>query len=196
MPRKAGDLPPLPRLIFLDTNVVQNLLTFGEHIYSNKVTPVQQGKLGKLSRRAANDVEALTDIMQWGRRYGWPLAVSERTLDELAHTPDESKRRRLLSWGLRIMDYFQRNTINEFSGRDLHQENVERRYIGARLGFLPQVSDRMLILDAIMCQSDVFLTMDYRSIWCFRREISKFGLSVMSPVELRRKIGPWAELLQ
>ena len=73
---QATGLPNLPKLIFLDTNVVQNLHSFGEFIYDRVHTPELEKKLSALGPRVTADIYALADFMALGIRAGWPLAVS------------------------------------------------------------------------------------------------------------------------
>lgn len=123
--------PPRPKLIFLDTNVVQNLLTFGEYIYDNYLSPANEQKLLRLDKLTVEDVEALAYVMQLGRRHGWPLALSERTLAELSRTVNEEKRAKLTGWGLRIMEYFQETSALEPSRRE-HPPGKRRKALHRR----------------------------------------------------------------
>lgn len=195
-----GGLPPLPRLIFLDTNVVQHLLTFGEFVYDHYLSPEAEAKLEALGARITEDVEALAAFMELGRRNGWPLAVSQRTLDELDATPNPMRRHDLLVWGWELAQYFQ---INAHGHEEDEQERESGRWLYAQqlylrgaLDFLPDEGDRLLLLDAIAFGCDVFLTVDYRSIWRFRDHIRRFGISVMRPAELLEYVEPWAGLLR
>lgn len=193
-------LPPLSRLIFFDTNVVQNLWSFGEFVYDNYLSPEAAAKLQNLGQQVAEDVEALATLMQLGRRGGWPIAVSQRTLDELDRISDSNKRHHVAAWGWEIADYFAENLRSGMgfnsSEKGIYQRYAVELYENNRLGFLPHVNDRLLLLDAIALGCDVFLTMDYRSIWKFQTQIAELGISVMRPVELLRHIEPWADLLR
>ena len=48
---QATGLPDLPKLIFLDTNIVQNLHSFGEFIFDRVSTPDLEKKLSTLGPR-------------------------------------------------------------------------------------------------------------------------------------------------
>ena len=93
-----------PRLIFLDTNVVQNLASFGEFIDDKYLSPESRHKLNRLGPRVADDIHALAELMDVGRRRGLPMIISSRTRDELASTPNSAKRARLEFYGA---DWFQ-----------------------------------------------------------------------------------------
>ena len=56
-------LPSFPKLIFLDTNIVQNLHTFGEFIYDRVHTPELAKRLSTLGPRVTDDIYALADFM-------------------------------------------------------------------------------------------------------------------------------------
>ena len=71
-------LPDLPKLIFLDTNIVQNLHSFGEFIFDRVSTPDLEKKLSTLGPRVTADIYALADFMALGVRAGWPLVLQRR----------------------------------------------------------------------------------------------------------------------
>ena len=60
---QATGLPDLPKLIFLDTNIVQNLHSFGEFIFDRVSTPDLEKKLSTLRPRVTADIYALADFM-------------------------------------------------------------------------------------------------------------------------------------
>lgn len=193
-------LPLLPRLIFFDTNVVQNLWSFGEFIYDNYLAPEAAAKLQTLGQRTTEDVEALVVLMQLGRRGGWPIAISQRTLDELDRIPDPDKHHHVIAWGWEIADYFEENLRSgkgdDSSEKHTHWRHAAELYESKGLEFLPHEKDRLLLLDAIALGCDVFLTMDYHSIWKFRTQIAELGILVTRPTELLRYIEPWVDLLR
>ena len=75
---QATGLPDLPKLIFLDTNIVQNLHSFGEFIYDRVSTPDLEKKLSTLGPRVTADIYALADFM--ALQAGWD---SVRPLDHV-----------------------------------------------------------------------------------------------------------------
>jgi hypothetical protein len=78
MKENNPSLPSFPRLIFLDTNIVQNLMSFGEYFYDGYLSPKAEMKIRGLGKKGTEDVDALAQIMDLGRRAGWPL-VAENT---------------------------------------------------------------------------------------------------------------------
>ena len=195
-------LPKFPRLIFFDTNIVQNLQSFGEFIYNNALTPSMESKILGLGERSVEDIHALAEFMALGQRYGWPIAISPRTLDELEATRSPEKRTALTIWGKKLSYYFtshceesQDVTEGSSSVEHTHITFHQRQYFSNLLKRLPDESDRHLIIDALEYGCDIFLTMDYKTVWRQRDEVTRFRLRVMRPVELLEHVRPWAGLL-
>ena len=67
---QATGLPDLPQLIFLDTNIVQNLRSFGEFIFDRVSTPDLEKKLSPLGPRVTADIYALADFMVLNQSQG------------------------------------------------------------------------------------------------------------------------------
>ena len=203
-PEKADDrglgLPKLPRLVFLDTNVVQNLRSFGEYVYDDSPTPSMESRLSASGDRFSVDIRALADLMALGHRAGWPIAVSSRTLAELQATPQPEKRYALTNWGMELAYYFSaqfndsRDAIEGASYSGI--SHTQRRLLSELLSYMPQEADRQLIVDALEYGCDIFLTMDYKTVWQYRNEVSRLGIRVMRPAEFLEHIRPWVGLLR
>ena len=195
-------LPKFPKLIFLDTNIVQNLHSFGELVYDNHFSPEIESKLTGKGSRFADDIRALADFMALGIRVGWPVAVSSGTLKELDATPQGTKRYALTTWGNELATYVASNFDHTHSGEEgpgyseiSHFTFIQRRRLSDFLKVMPQEEDRQLIIDAVECGCDIFLTMDYKTIWQHRNTIRRLGLEVMRPTELLDYVRPWAGLI-
>ncbi|WP_420610482.1 hypothetical protein [Candidatus Poriferisodalis sp.] len=195
--------PDFPRLIFLDTNVVQNLATFGEFIYDNDLSPESEEKLSRLGPRTADDVHALAELMDLGRRGGLPIVISPRTRDELAATPNPVKRVRLDLWGADL-DRYSSGLLEACADEPESRRPVDTDVLTARqrcfmaelLAAMPDEGDRQLMIDALLLRCDVFLTMDYKSIWRVRDDVERFGIRILRPVELVAEIRPRAGLMR
>ena len=199
---QATGLPDLPKLIFLDTNIVQNLHSFGEFIFDRVSTPDLEKKLSTLSPRITADIYALADFMALGVRAGWPLAVSPGTQREFRAIQDPNKRDALTAWEQRLADYFAGNfdqSQGEIEGSSssemTHFTSIQRSRMAALLKAFPDKQDQQLFIDAVERGCDVFLTMDYKTIWQHRDKVKQFRLHVMRPVELLEYVRPWAGLL-
>ena len=199
---QATGLPDLPKLIFLDTNIVQNLHSFGEFIFDRVSTPDLEKKLSTLGPRVTADIYALADFMALGVRSGWPLAVSPGTQREFRAIQDPNKRDALIAWEQRLADYFAENfdqSRGETEGSSYsemtHFTSLQRSRMADLLKAFPDRQDQQLFIDAVEQGCDVFLTMDYKTIWQHRDKVKQFGLHVMRPVELLEYVRPWAGLL-
>ena len=199
---QATGLPDLPKLIFLDTNIVQNLHSFGEFIFDRVSTPDLEKKLSTLGPRITADIYALADFMALGVRAGWPLAVSPGTQGEFRAIQDPNKRDALTAWEQRLADYFAENfdqSQGETEGSSYSETtrftSLQRSRMADLLKAFPDKQDQQLFIDAVERGCDVFLTMDYKTIWQHRDKVKQFRLHVMRPVELLEYVRPWAGLL-
>ena len=200
---QQDELPKFPKLIFLDTNIVQNLHSFGDFIYDRRFSPEVESRIEGKGPWFAYDIRALSDFMALGIRAGWPVAVSSRTLQELDATPQRAKRYALTTLGKELATYF----ASYLDHRDIEEEGaayseishftfIQRCRLSDLLKEMPQEEDRQLVIDAIECGCDIFLTMDYKTIWRHRDTIKRLGLKVMRPTELLEYVQPWAALIR
>ena len=199
---QATGLPDLPQLILLDTNIVQNLRSFGEFIFDRVSTPDLEKKLSPLGPRVTADIYALADFMVLGVRAGWPLAVSPGTQREFRAMQDPNKRDALTAWEQRLADYFaetfdqsQGETEGSSYSETTRFTSLQRSRMADLLKAFPDKQDQQLLIDAVERGCDVFLTMDYKTIWQHRDKVKQFRLHVMTPVELLEYVRPWASLL-
>ncbi|MXY12175.1 MAG: hypothetical protein F4Z00_13645 [Acidimicrobiaceae bacterium] len=194
--------PELSKLIFFDTNVVQNLHSCGEFIYDSFLDPVMDAQMSARGSRFRDDMFALADFMALGRRNGWPIAVSPGILEELGAIRQPGKRLALTVWANELAHYCaqlreSRDAAEASCYGEVERFTVAQRcWLSDRLAILPQESDRQLVIDALEHGCDVFLTMDYKTIWRYRDELDRFGLRVMRPVELLEHVDPQAGLLR
>ena len=171
-----------PGPIFLDTNVVQALATFGSYIYDRSLTDELRRKMVSHGSRYTADIEALAKLIPVLQRMSWPLVVSPVTL--LEHR--EYLR---LDWDIALFDYFvssataaQLRLLNAGTTPDQVPLPLEGQ-VPTELDFLPDANDRALIDDALSFDCKWFLTLDYRSIWRFRDRLAHFGIKVVTPSE-------------
>ena len=68
-----------------------------------------------------------------------------------------------------------------------HFTFIQRNQLYEYLNVLPDENDRVLVVDALELGCNVFLTMDYRTIWTHREAVRKLGIHVMRPVEVFRE---------
>lgn len=171
----------IPRKVFLDTNVVNLLVKFGEHVFEQVSLP------DGLDATRAHDAEALMHVFQVGQWDGWNILTSRKTLDEIAQTPDSHIRDDLLSYAVELVDLPGEETAHAASfGRRL----VDTPFVSA----LPDLADRELVGNAIGLGCDTFCTCDRRTIIRKREHLSRLPLRIMTPVEWWAHIKPWAGL--
>ena len=187
---KTSDGTPLS---FLDTNVVQNLHTFGEFVFDGYLSPGHKARLsGKCSCVKARpcvrqDVYALRELANLGRNGAWPLAVSASVAIELDNEPDSNKRSGRLGWYSELAEYF--NAHCSEGTQLIRFTDLQRKWAYEYLAVLPDEEDRILIVDALELGCDVFLTMDYRTVLAYREMVGKLGISVMRPREYLAEMG-------
>ena len=115
---------------------------------------------------------------------------------------DPNKRGALTAWDQRLAAYFAENfdqSQGETEGTSYsemtHFTFLQRSSMAALLQAFPDKQDQQLFIDAVERGCDIFLTMDYKTIWQHRDKVKQFGLRVMRPVELLEYVRPWAGLL-
>ena len=183
-------------LTFLDTNVVQSLHTFGEFIYDGNLSQQDEIKLSRLCSCPnprpcmRDDIYALHHLATMGRRSGWPLAVSWTNMVELGAIRHPERRRAKVAWWGELAEYFEDNYKewpSHSSGSSYseitHFTSTQRNRLYENLNVLPDETDRVLIVDALEFGCNVFLTMDYKTIWAHREVVRRLGIYVMRPVE-------------
>ncbi len=109
----------------------------------------------------------------------------------------------LVGWGRELAYYFTSNieeTQDEPVGSSYSEianfTYTQRSDLYNVLKKLPDGGDRQLIIDALEYGCDVFLTMDYRTVWRHHEEVARLGLQVMRPIEFMDYVRPWSGLLR
>lgn len=181
---------------FLDSNVAQVMTTFGEYIYDGYLAPAEASRLTRLGPAFCDDVLALRDLAQLGTWYGWPIVVSRAVEFEHARAP-EHKAVRLLSWDDELINCYLTDSpdaadtyafagATPTDGSEFHFHPVAPWDLPMLRPF-PHDDDRRLLFDAISLGCDVFLTMDYRSIWRPAADCPHdLPIRILRPIELSR----------
>ncbi|KPF96974.1 hypothetical protein IP86_14645 [Rhodopseudomonas sp. AAP120] len=76
----------IPKRVFLDTNVINVLVKYCEAIFDHAPIPRE------IDATLAEDIEALVHVFYVGARADWDIVGSQKTLDELSCTKDNSLR--------------------------------------------------------------------------------------------------------
>ena len=189
-------LEELSRRVFLDTNIVQYLDSFGEYFYDGYLSPWAERKIAQRGNRFSEDIEALAAWVQLSQRYGWPIAVSRGTLKEVRANRNPRKRSRLTNWARELNGYSSQFAANYDGTADEDGSYAGFPISPRTFSFLPDDGDAVLMCEAIELGCSDFLTMDNKTILRFRDRIRNAGLEVLSPVEFMERLKPWVGLLR
>ncbi len=180
----------IPRRVFLDTNIVNLTLDYGEQIHEGIDIP------SSVSTRLQNDIEALRAIFDTGSRAFWQLAISPITYREVTKTEDPKRTYALQKWFFEIWNYWQQflhsaHDLPSFS--EAEEERLSLLSSGV-LEVLPDMADRVLLTDAIVYRCNAFCTRDWSTILRHRRDLEELPLKILTPTEWWNLIKPWAAI--
>jgi hypothetical protein len=183
-------LKDIPGRAFLDTSVINFWLDHGEEI-SEGISPSS-----RLPEVDQEDIESLHCLYMTGQRASWQLAISPHTYQEVMNTTEPNRRHYLETWFFEIWSYWQEiirenNDLPSF----IEAEAIKVRVLSSGvLNVLPDVADRILILDALVYKCDVFCTRDRRTIIRHRDQLSSIGIPIFSPTEWWHQIEPYSSI--
>ncbi len=180
----------VPGRVFLDTSVVNFWMDHGQEISEGT------SSISGLPEVDVADINALHCIHITGKRAGWQLAVSPHTYQEVVRTSNVNRREYLERWFLEIWDYWQ-GIIRDNSDLPTFTEAEATRVrilSSGVLDTLPDLADRILVVDAIVYRCDVFCTRDRRTIIKHRDDLSSVGIPILTPSEWWEMIKPYAAL--
>lgn len=178
-----SDFKYLPRRIFLDSNVLQNLQVYGEFVFDNV-------EVSKDDKNAEN-IAALRNIFFVNQRAIFEFALSNNSIKEVLKKNDKS----YLQWAFDVLDHWN-CCINEYenaeafsgNGKGLLQKLNEKQF-----GYLSK-KDKRLLFDSIILECDAFLTMDLK-LWKNKKHMEhKLGIKILQPFEHWNLLKPFARL--
>lgn len=180
----------IPGRIFLDTNLVNFILDYGEQIHDGMPLPYVANE------RVAKDVDALYNLFLTGQRASWQLAVSSITYQEVTNTSDATRRYYLENWFFEIWGYWQELiTSQDDMPSSSDAERLRREILTSGiLNSLPDMEDRLLIGDALAYGCDCFCTRDWRTILKHRDTLLSMPIKIVTPTEWWSLIRPYAGL--
>lgn len=177
----------IPRRVFLDTNIINVLVKWGEQVFEYAELPED------IDATLRKDIEALMLVFHVGSRAHWDVVVSGKTLSELSDTRDGALRQALIEYGKMLVDYqsHQGHGANEQAfAADFGRRLKDSSFVSA----LPDHADRELVGHAIAFGCDAFCTCDRRSIHRKRDGLRHLPLRILAPEEWWANIKPWAAL--
>ena len=180
----------IPGRVFLDTNVVNLILDYGEQIHEDIEVP------DPCSMQVQRDIEALASIFLTGQRATWQLAISPHTYREVSATTNPSRAYELERWFFEIWHYWREFLYSDTALPSFSQAEETRLQLLASgtLDVLTDVSDRVLVCDAVVYKCDAFCTRDWRTILRFRDKLQDLPLKIITPAEWWAEIRPWAAI--
>jgi hypothetical protein len=171
----------LPRRIYLDTSILQNLYDFGGEIFEGE--PFEP--VGRAARVAGLDdeIRALRMIFLVNERAMFEFVVTQASLREV-EARDE---RRFTRWVYDVLDTW----LIQSEGEDLPTPGMT--FHDRRFGMI-SVKDRRLLQEALDWQCDAFMTMERRLPTAAEFVDRETGLRIMRPTTYWSLLDPWANL--
>lgn len=188
--KKCRELEEIPGRVFLDTNVLNFILHYGEQIHDGAEPPTDT------SDRVRDDIDALYNIFLTGRRASWQLAISPYTYSELIRTRAFAHRRQLTLW-FEDLSASWISIIHENDDLPSFIEGEDTRVhllSSPAFNCLPDISDRALICDAIVYRCELFCTRDWSTILKHRSKLKELPIEIVTPAEWWAKIRPHSAL--
>ncbi len=176
----------LPRRIFLDSSVLQNLLSYGAFIWEGEALPESAKVLEDRSGFAK--LEALRAIMFVNQRANFEFALSERSLDEVRASGDA----RYLQWAYDVLDHWHA-CVGESGGLPRIDYSLADKLDGRSFGYLSE-KDGLLIRDALLLGCEAFLTFENKLASRGEHLEREVGLKVVTLVQHWEILRPWARL--
>ena len=140
------------------------------------------------------DVDTLYNIFVTGQRAMWQLAISPHTYQEIARTQHAVRRHELDQWFNELWQYW-RDVIEQNNDLPTFRDAENLRVHPLRSGLadvLPDLSDRVLMCDAIVYRCELFCTRDWTTILKHRARLVGIPISIVTPAEWWEKIQPYA----
>jgi hypothetical protein len=183
-------LENIPGRVFLDTSVVNFWMDHGQEISEGSAPAAC------LPGPDLADIEALHGIHMTGQRALWQLAISPHTYQEVLNTRDPIRRYYLENWFFEIWNYWQEIIrSNDDLPTFVEAEATRIRILSSGvLDVLPDIEDRILIIDAIVYNCDLFCTRDRRTIIKHRDALSSLGIPILTPSEWWQRVQPYASI--
>jgi hypothetical protein len=188
---ELAQIKKVPRRVFLDTNVVNVVLDYGEAIHECMEIP--EG----LDSRLKEDIEALRGIFATGQRAFWQFAISPLTYREIIRTKNCSRRHELANWFFEIWNYWREFLHSADNLPSFSEAEEERLHLisSGILEVLPDMNDRVLLCDAVVYRCDAFCTIDWSTILRYREKLQDLPMRILTPKEWWDMIRIWADIL-
>jgi hypothetical protein len=180
----------LPGRVFLDTSVVNFIFDFSEEVF-DCVEPNPN-----IGFYILQDIMALRNIFEVGRRADFQLAISPLTYAEIHSTVNALRLNGLSGWFFDIYAHWLEILSTDPKLPTLAQAETIRIDLlsSGIMDSLPDVNDRMLLCDSVAYNCDCFCTRDWKTIIRVRDKLENLPVRIMSPHELWEILEPLSTL--
>ncbi len=189
--KNTTGLDKVPKRLFLDSSVLQVLLTYGEFIYDGGTIP-SQARIWSIPKGLEN-LDALKQIMFVGNRALFEFALSSQSLEEVAQRKDA----KYMDWARDVLVYWRNKLasydevgIPAFSG---YGSKVATKLESKKFGYLSN-KDKALLVDALKLECEAFITMDRRLVRNTFHLEAHVAIKVLEPIKFWGLLQPWAPL--
>jgi hypothetical protein len=177
----------LPDRIFLDTNVLQNMLNYGGYIF---VEPeyAEQFPIAdkKYSDWLFKNIDSLRKIFKVNDYANFQYVISKNSMDEVFDKKDKfgNQDKHFINWAYDVLDHTiacieAYDSCEYFSGKG---NEILTKIKDKNFGNYSE-KDRKLLYDAVFFECDTFLTMD-TNLWRNSDHVRKvFDLRLLQPYE-------------
>jgi hypothetical protein len=179
----------LPRRIFLDTSVLQNIVHYGEYIFENIEIPADD-PIHKVTNGYEN-IFCLGSIFFVNQRAFFEFAVSENSLIEVSEKEDIHS----INYAYEVFNYwvccteeYEESSFLSGKGKDILKALKPNKF-----GYLSE-KDKYLIFDAVLLECDAFLTMDLKLCKNYERAKKTLGIKILDPIKYWDLLKPFAAL--
>ncbi len=178
----------VPRRLFLDSSTLQTIMGYGGFIWENVEPP-----LGDRAYRIPgfiDDLDALRLIFQVNQRAAVDIVLSQKSVAEVNAKGNAA----YTAWVLDVLDHW-RARIAAYLGAAFAGTGARlaSRLDGPQFGYLSE-GDKRLLQDALLLESDAFITMEKKLAKNGQHIQASVGIRVLRPPAYWSLLRPWAGL--
>jgi hypothetical protein len=181
------DFLNLPRRVFLDSSVLQNVHKYGEILFDNQELK-PEARIWKWEEGPA-EINALRNIFVVSQRAEFQFAVSRNSLKEVAGKEDSA----FLGWARNMLRYWEECLAWTGVPNSSKAESICGKLDTESFAYL-SAGDRALLRDAVIVACDAFLTMDFKLRKNSSHLEQELKIRVLSPNDYWKLLMPWAAL--
>jgi len=174
---------PLQR-VFFDTNIICNIRWIrSDATFENGFYDYKSQKFIKMDEKLRADCVALRWLIEKDDEFYLQFVTSKRVEQEILRLRSHEKRKELLEIYSSLKEHFRISQLDYLDESDLPPVGLASAQLLHRLDFLPQKTDRLLLVDSVRMQCHVFMTTDRKTIWKYQGPLRGLGINVQIPSE-------------